>query len=46
VGAGLLPSPMHCEVFKAAELEGKGGLALPVRETWLNKLNALCSDRS
>lgn len=44
--AGLLPSEMHWEVFKAAELEGTRGLALPVRETQLNKLNTLCSGRS
>lgn len=39
MGAVLLPSEMHCEVLKTAELEGKGGLALPVAETWLNKLS-------
>lgn len=44
--AGLLPSERDCEVFKPAELEGKRGLALPVRVTELNKLNTLCSGRS
>lgn len=44
--AGPLPSGRHCEVFKPEELEGKRGLALPVRETQLNKLNTLNSGRS